>query len=168
MSMHLRIPIAALSFSAAAFAALVAHESYTGEAVIPTKNDRWTVGFGSTFNEDGSAVVAGDTITPPRAVRRSVSHIAKDERGLKRCVTQALSQVEYDTLVDFSYQFGVKAACGSSMVKAINEGSYFAACNAYVKYRRSGGFDCSTPGNKVCSGVWDRALGRQAKCLQAQ
>ena len=32
---------------AAAFGALVTHEAYTDKAVIPTKGDRPTVGFGS-------------------------------------------------------------------------------------------------------------------------
>ncbi|XVJ69956.1 MAG: lysozyme [Rhizobacter sp.] len=165
---HVRLAVSALSVSLAAFVGLVAHESYTDEAVIPTKNDRPTVGFGSTFRDDGSPVQMGDTITPPKAVARSAAHIAKDEAGLKRCVTGNLSQAEYDILVDFTYQYGVATTCSSSMVREINAGNYVAACNAYTLYKRSGGFDCSIPGNKVCAGVWKRSLERQTKCLSAQ
>lgn len=181
---RVRVAVGALAFSLAGFVGLVAHESYTDKAIIPTKNDRPTVGFGNTFREDGSPVQMGDTITPPKAIARSAAHIAKDEAGLKQCVTGPLNQVEYDVLVDQSYQYGVKVTCASPMVREINAGNYKAACDAYLNYRYlttrnptpgweefapgRWRFDCSTPGNKICAGVWKRSLERQAKCLSAQ
>lgn len=165
---HPRMIVAALSLSAAGFVGIVAHEGYTDRAVVPTVNDRPTVGFGSTFRDDGSPVRMGDTIDPVRAVTRSAAHIAKDEVGLKQCVTGELNQIEYDVLVDFAYQYGVPATCRSSIVRNINAGNYEAACRAYTLYKFSGGYDCSTPGNKRCWGVWERNLKRQEKCLAAQ
>lgn len=163
-----RIMVAALSLSAAGYGGIVLHESYTERAIIPTINDRPTVGFGSTFNADGSPVRMGDKIDPPRAVRLSIAHIAKDEAGLKKCLSGELHQTEYDILVDFAYQYGVAATCNSSMVRNINAGNYEAACRAYTLYKFSGGYDCSVPGNRTCPGVWARNLERQAKCLEAQ
>ena len=165
---HPRIAFAALTLSAAGFAGLVLEESYTSSAVVPTKGDRPTVGFGSTFRDDGSPVQMGDTITPARAVARSVAHTAKDESGLRKCVTGAMSQVEYDILVKFSYQYGVAATCNSSMVRNVNAGNYAQACEGYTLYRFSAGYDCSTPGNRVCGGVWTRNLERREQCLAAQ
>ena len=165
---HPRIAFAALTLSAAGFAGLVLEESYTSSAVVPTKGDRPTVGFGSTFRDDGSPVQMGDTITPPRAVARSVAHIAKDESGLRKCVTGAMSQVEYDILLKFSYQYGSAATCNSSMVRNVNGGNYKLACENYTLYRYSAGYDCSTPGNRVCGGVWTRNLERREQCLAAQ
>lgn len=163
-----RIGIAALSVSAAALVGTFLHEGYTDRAVIPTKNDRPTVGFGSTFREDGSAVQMGDKIDPVRAAQRTLAHIQKDEAGLKACVTGELTQKEYDILVDFSYQYGAQATCKSSMVRNINAGDYEAACRAYTLYRFAGGYDCSVPGNRTCPGVWTRSLKRQNDCLAAQ
>lgn len=165
---HPRLIISALALSASAFVGIIGSEGYTDKAIIPTINDRPTVGFGSTFKEDGTPVKLGDTISPAQAVQRSASHIAKSESGLKRCVTGPMNQIEYDILVDFSYQYGVAKTCASSMVRNINAGRYADACRAYTLYKYSGGYDCSTPGNKVCAGVWDRNLKRQAKCLGAQ
>lgn len=162
-----RMVIAALSLSAAAFVGIMISEDYTDRAVIPTKNDRPTVGFGSTFRDDGTPVQMGDTITPPKAVARSFNHIVASETGLKRCVTGAMTQGEYDVLVDFAYQYGVAATCRSSMVRHTNAGRYAEACEAYLLYRFSGGFDCSTPGNRICAGVWTRNVERRAKCLAA-
>lgn len=163
-----RIAIAFCCFSAAGLVGLLNKEAFTHKATVPTVNDRPTVGFGSTFREDGSPVQMGDTITPQKAVARTAAHIAKDELGLKRCVSGDLHQVEYDVLVDFAYQYGVKKTCDSEMVREINAGNYEAACRAYTLYKKSGGFDCSAPGNKRCWGVWQRNLERQDRCLAAQ
>ncbi len=169
---HPRTAVAALSLSALAFVGLITHEGFTEEAVIPTKDDRPTVGFGSTFNADGTPVKMGDTITPTKAARLSIQHIAKDEAKLKQCVKNDLHQAEYDILVDFAYQYGTKAACSSEMVKQINAGNYVAACEGYTRYRFAAGYDCSTlidgKPNKRCWGVWERSKKRRDACMAAQ
>ena len=165
---HARMTVAALSLSAAGLVGILLSEDYTDRAIIPTKNDRPTVGFGSTFKEDGTPVEMGDTIRPTRAVKLSLTHIQKDELNLKRCVRGDMSQVEWDVLVDFAYQYGTSTTCKSSMVRHINAGNYTAACNAYTLYKFSGGYDCSIPGNKICAGVWKRNLERRDTCLAAQ
>lgn len=164
-----RTVIASLSVSAAALVALAVSEGYTDRAVIPTKDDRPTVGFGSTFKEDGTPVAMGDKITPVEALQRTLLHIQKDERGIKQCVTAPLFQHEYDVMVDFSYQYGVPTLCKSSMVRLANAGDYVGSCNAYLRYKYAAGYDCSTMidgrPNRRCWGVWTRQLERQAKCL---
>lgn len=169
-----RIAVALLTLSASGLVGIVLHEGYTEKAVIPTKGDRPTVGHGSTFRDDGTPVQMGDTITPPKALARTRTHINNDEAGLKRCVTAPLNQVEYDILVDFAYQYGVARTCSSSMVANVNRGHYAAACGSYTAYRLSGTdrYDCSTlvngKPNQRCWGVWQRNLERQAQCLAAQ
>lgn len=176
--------VSSLVLSGVALVGLIAHEGFTDKAVIPTTGDRPTVGFGSTFREDGSPVRMGDTITPQRALARTLAHVAKDENGLRRCVVAPLHQREYDLLVDFSYQYGVTAACGSSIVRKLNVGDYTGACQAYIEYRymtsdvphpgwekigpRRWRFDCATPGNRQCMGVWTRQLKRYTDCMGVQ
>lgn len=172
----LRIAVAALSFSAIGFATLTGDEEFAGEASVPTKNDRPTVCFGMTYRPDGSPVQLGDTCTPVEGIKRSLAHINKDEARLKKCVTGAMTQGEYDVLVDFSYQYGVPKTCASAMVQNINTGNYVAACNAYSLYKFSGNYDCSTMikgkdgkmyRNNRCWGVWTRNLARRDNCLKA-
>lgn len=165
--MKYRLPIAALALSAAAFGGLVLKEGFTDRAVVPIPGDRLTIGFGSTFRDDGTPVQMGDTITAPQAVTRSLAHIAKDETALKQCVTGPLNQVEYDTLVDHAYQHGTASTCKSSMVRHINTGRYTDACASYLRYRFAAGKDCSDPANR-CRGVWLRSQERHAKCMAAQ
>lgn len=163
-----RVAIGALSLSAAALVGLISHEGYTDRAVIPVKGDRATVGFGSTFRDDGTPVQMGDAITPQKAVARTLAHIQKDESGIKRCVTAPLTQGEYDLLTDFAYQYGTAALCKSVIVSEANAGNYKASCDGYLKYRFVAGYDCSTPGNRRCPGVWVRSQERRAKCMAEQ
>lgn len=160
--------VAALSVSAALLVSLVVKEGYTERAVVPVEGDRPTYGFGSTFKDDGTAVKMGDRTNPVESIQRSLSHVQKDERGLKKCVTAPLSQVEYDLMVDFSYQYGVARLCNSSMVKLANAGDYVGSCRGYLQYKKVAGYDCSTPGNKRCFGVWTRSLERYNDCMEAQ
>lgn len=164
---HPRTAIGALSLSAAAFVALVAHEGYTDKAVIPVKGDRPTVGFGSTFDDAGKPVQMGDTITPPQAVKRSYAHLEKDANIIKQCVKAPLHQAEFDILNDFAYQYGTSATCKSSMVRHINAGQYADACRAYGKYTFVAGRDCSIRSNG-CYGVYTRSQERVRKCMEAQ
>lgn len=165
--MSARISIYALTLSAAAFGALVVKESYTEEAVIPVRGDVPTVGFGMTKRPDGSPVQMGDRTNPVEAVQRSLQHIARDESGIKRCITSPLSQAEYDLMVGFAYQYGVPTLCKSSMVREVNAGNYAASCQAYGKYRFVAGRDCALPGSG-CRGVALRAQARVDACMAAQ
>lgn len=164
-----RSAIGALVLSAAGLIGLVSHEGFREKAYIPVPGDRATVGFGSTFNPDGTPVKLGDTATPQKALRMSLAHIGKDEAQLKRCVTGELSQAEYDILVDFAYWRGSGGACRSEVVKAINRGDYTASCEAYLSLdsRRAAGKDCKQPGSG-CRGVWVRAQKRHSDCMAAQ
>ena len=89
-----RMAVALLSLSAAAFVGIVVDESYTGQAVIPTRNDRPTVGFGSTFHEDGRAVKLGDTTTPVRALVKVQAHVEREEQVRQRLRLDSLRCVD--------------------------------------------------------------------------
>ena len=125
-----RSMVAFLAVSAAGFAGIVMHEGYTDKAIIPVPGDAPTYGLGATKNEDGSPVRMGDTITPPKAIRLSVSHIAKDETQLRLCFgdeTQ-LHQHEWDAYVSLAYNIGPGAVCNSSIPDKVKAGQYEAAC----------------------------------------
>jgi len=168
MSFKQRVVLAGLSISALAFVGLLKDEGYTENAVIPTKNDRPTNGFGSTFDEQGRPIKMADKVTPVQAVQRSLIHIQKDETQIKQCVTVPLSQTEYDTMVNFAYQYGTGALCNSTIVRAANAGDYVGSCKGYLLYYKAGGFDCRIPGNKICAGVWKRSQERYTTCMEAQ
>ncbi|UMT96925.1 lysozyme [Paracidovorax citrulli] len=183
---------AVLSLSGAGLVGIVTHESYTEKAIVPTQGDRPTVGFGSTFHEDGSPVKPGDTTTPVRALIKAQAHISREEQAFRASLPDvALYQAEYDLYMDWVYQYGSAAWRSSGMRRELLAGNYVQACDELLAYRkltsaRKEGpgwvvikqdaqgrpvrweFDCSAPANKVCRGVWTRQLERHKKCIEAQ
>ena len=160
--------VAVLTLSAAGFSGIAMNEWYTSRAVIPIPGDPPTYGLGSTVKEDGSPVEMGDTITPPEAIRLSVSHIGKDEVVLRRCFGDAvLYQHEWDAYVDLSYNVGPYKVCNSSIVPKVQAGMYEAACNTILDFKKAGGRDCSVRSNG-CYGVWLRRLKTQKLCLTGE
>ena len=164
-----RIAVTVLSLSAAGFATWQASEGYTPVAVIPTKGDVPTIGHGSTRYEDGQPVRMGDTITPARAevLARNLNSQAEKQFAASLPGVK-LYQAEFDIYMDFVGQYGIGTWLKGSPRRDLLAGNYAQACNDLLKYRFAAGFDCSTPGNKRCYGVWARQLERHAKCMAAQ
>jgi len=164
-----RIAVAALTMSAAGLATWQASEGYTERAVIPTKGDVPTIGHGSTRYEDGRPVRMGDAITPPRARALARNLMQQDCKRMAGTLADVkLYQEEYDVYCNFVGQFGIGNWRSSSMRTRLLAGDYAGACDALLLYKYSAGYDCSTPSNKRCAGVWTRQLERNRKCLEAQ
>lgn len=162
-----RMAIAGLTLSAAAFVGILTRESYTDTAVIPTKGDVPTVGFGTT-----GGVKMGDRTTPVKAVQRALVDVSKFEGAIKQCVKSPLSQAEYDAYTDLSYNIGPTAFCSSTIVKKLNTGDYAEACAAILRFKYAAGYDCSTlvdgKPNKRCYGLWTDRMRVHAICMGAQ
>ena len=170
--------IGGLALSAAAFVKLLTAEDYTDTAVIPTKGDVPTIGFGTT-----SGVKMGDRITPLKAVQRALVDSSKYEGALRQCITADLHQAEYDLYAPLSYNIGPTNFCyardktgkitgPSILARKLNAGDYVGACNAILEYKYAAGYDCSTlidgKPNRRCYGVWLRRLEAHQACMQAQ
>lgn len=185
-----RIAIASLTLSAAALVGLASREGYTEQAVVPVKGDVPTMGFGSTTHEDGQAVQMGDRTTPVKALQRTLAYTQQAEAGFKTCVDVPLHQGEFDLYLDFAYQYGMPTLCGSAIAAHLRAQRYAQACAALLDFRFMSSptpqpgwevskrdaagrptrwrFDCSTPGNRVCMGVWTRQQARHRQCMELQ
>lgn len=164
-----RVAVTVLAMSAAGFAAWQLNEGFSPVAHIPTKGDVPTIGHGSTRYESGEPVRLGDKITRERAERLARNLIKQDERQLADSLPGvALYQEEFDIYLDFAGNFGIGNWRKSTSRRHLLRGSHYAACKALLRYRFAAGYDCSTPFNRRCSGVWDRQLDRFAKCHRAQ
>ena len=168
-----RIAVAALALSFAGFIGIATHESYTENAVIPTKGDRPTYGFESTIKKDGTPVRMGDRTDPVRALHTVQAHLAREESAFRESLPDVkLTQGEYDLYMDFTYQYGISNWRGSGMRRNLIAGNHMAACDALLAWRKAAGYDCSTTingqPNKRCWGVWERQKQRHATCLAEQ
>lgn len=140
-----RIAIASLALSAAALVGIATREGWSEEAIIPTKGDVPTLGFGMTRRPDGSPVKLGDRTSPVEALQRSLAYIQRDETRIKECVKAPLHQAEYDLYLNFAYNIGMDGFCASTLVKKLNAGDYVGACGEIMRWYRAAGYDCRTP-----------------------
>jgi len=95
----------------------------------------WTIGYGTT----GPDVVEGLVITQDEAVVRLEKGIAWAESAVNRLVTVALTQPEFDALVDFVYNLGVGAFEGSTLLSQLNSGDFHGAADQFERWDHAGG-----------------------------
>ncbi|HSV80098.1 MAG TPA: lysozyme [Ramlibacter sp.] len=157
-----RVAVASLAITGAGLVAILNREDYRGQAypdpVHGTKVP--TIGFGST-----EGVKMGDTITPVKAINRTLREIRTKENAIKRCVHAPLASYEYDAFVRLAHNIGEGRFCSSTAVRKVNALDYRGACDAILLFNRSGNQICSEPGNRVCSGLWKDRLETHKQCL---
>lgn len=147
-----RTYIAALTLSAAGFVGILNYEGYRSDAYQPVPGDIPTIGFGTT-----NGVKAGDTITPPAALKRALNDVDKFEGILKGCVTVPLHQHEYDAYVSLAYNIGGTAFCGSTLVRKLNANDYPGACAQVKRWVYFKG--------KALKGLVNRRASEYLKCM---
>ena len=148
----MRIQVAALSASAVALVALVAHEGYRREAYIPIPGDVPTIGFGTT-----KGVRLGDKIEPVKALERALEDMQKFEGAIKKCVKVPLKQTEYEAYLSLIYNIGDGAFCKSTLVKKLNKFDYAGACKEILRWDKAGG--------KVIRGLTVRRQKEYEQCI---
>ncbi|MDR0700946.1 MAG: glycoside hydrolase family protein [Azoarcus sp.] len=164
--MKSRLPIATLTASAAFLIALAVSEGYAPAVVKTAADPVPTGGFGSTKNEAGQPLQLGEALPPVRALVVLRAHVTRDEACFQRSLPGVkLTQGEYDTYLDFVYQYGCGTWQKSTSRARLLAGDYQGAADAILRYRYSNGVDCSAPGNKTCSGVWTRQRERHARLI---
>lgn len=99
-----------------------------------TKGPPWTVCYGET-----EGVKRGDHYTIAQCKAMLESSLVKYANGISQCVKVPLPDRRYVALISFSYNVGIKAACGSSVVRLINEGKTKAGCESLLQWNRAAG-----------------------------
>lgn len=99
-----------------------------------------TVGFGSTFYEDGSPVKMGDKITKERAdslfEKVSDSFAAK----VKNCIQRDINDNQFAALVSFAYNVGIGNLKSSTLLKKVNANPNDATIRSeFLKWNRASG-----------------------------
>lgn len=102
-----------------------------------------TIGYGSTFYEDGSAVQLTDpSISRERAEQLLRWHL---ERGFAPGVMRACPRLWLETpgrqaaLLDFAYNLGLGALRASTLRRVVNDGAWDKATAELLKWVRAGG-----------------------------
>lgn len=115
------------------------YEKLELKSYMPTVNDRPTIGWGSTFYEDGKPVKMGQTITKERADALFLHDIRKFEDAINETITVPLTQGQFDALVSLVYNIGISAFRNGSIDDKINNGDLDAARKTWVQYNKQAG-----------------------------
>lgn len=99
-----------------------------------------TIGYGSTFYEDGSPVKMGDKITKERAdslfEKVSDSFAAK----VKNCIHKDINENQFAALVSFAYNVGIGNLKSSTLLKKVNANPNDATIRTeFQKWNRASG-----------------------------
>lgn len=115
-----------------------------------------TICYGET-----KGVKVGETRTKAqcdRQLQESISSHAKVFDGIPSSTPDVVAL----GVLDMAYNIGVTGFNNSKVKKAIIKGDYRMASKYVLEWKyitRNGKkYDCSTPGNKVCYGLWKRRL----------
>jgi len=120
---------------------------------------KWTIGFGSTFYEDGTPVKQTDApITKERAKDIVFTVLYKSfEPFVNNMVTVPINQNQYDALVDFAYNCGVGNLKTSTLMRKLNAGDKAGAADEFLRWNKGGG--------KVLAGLTKRREAERALFL---
>ena len=88
----------------------------------------WTIGYGHT----GSGVHAGLTVTEDHADIFLESDVAGAVAGVNRMVTAAISQNQFDALVDFTFNLGCASLSQSALLRYVNAGDFASAAQQFL------------------------------------
>lgn len=89
-------------------------QAYLCPANVPT------VGYGSTFYENGSKVQLGDKITLDRADQLLIFMVGKFETSVKGLVKSQINDNQLGALTSFAFNVGVGALNKSTLLRKVN------------------------------------------------
>lgn len=100
----------------------------------------WTIGWGSTTDENGQPIPPGTVWTQERADSRFKAHLAKFEDGVHAALDGApTTQNQFDALVSLSYNIGTQALAESTLMRLHRLGQYDGAAEQFHKWVNAGG-----------------------------
>jgi lysozyme len=142
-----RTLIASLTITASALVGLAVHEGYCGEACIPVKGDRPTLGFG-----DAQGVKLGQKTDPVRALIRLNFQAEAFQHAMRQCIGDVpMYQHEWDAYVSLTFNIGlgkdgvadgfcyVKRGGNSTIVQRLKAGDYAGACQGILAWNKFNG-----------------------------
>ncbi len=112
-----------------------------------------TIGYGHT----GADVSAGMEIDLERAEELFATDLACAESHVKRLVAVELTQGQFDALVSFAFNLGVRRLSRSTLLHKLNLGDYTGAANEFERWVYSGG--------KICAGLQKRRMAEKEMFL---
>jgi len=100
----------------------------------------WTVGYGSTFYENGSKVQQGDKITLDRADKLLLEMVKRFEISVKGLVKSSINDNQLGALTSFAFNVGIGALSKSTLLKKVNANpNDLTIRNEFMRWTKAGG-----------------------------
>ena len=111
-----------------------------------------TIGYGSTYYEDGSKVKLTDSpITQERATELLEALLVSYERSVDSYCVDTINQNQFDSLCSFAYNCGVGNLKSSTLLKKVNKNPNDPTIkDEFIKWNKGGG--------KVLTGLTKRRI----------
>lgn len=98
-----------------------------------------TIGWGTVKYPNGNNVHKGDIITQAQADEYFVWEVNEKAIGVAELLKVPVNLDQFAALVSFSYNVGLGALKGSTLLKYLNQGDYSAASGEFLKWNKSNG-----------------------------
>ncbi|WP_121118419.1 lysozyme [Croceibacterium ferulae] len=100
----------------------------------------WTIGWGSTTDEDGKAITPGAVWAQERCDARFATHVAQFAEELAALLGEsATGRNQFDALVSLAYNIGTQALASSTLLRMHLAGDHAGAAEQFGRWNRAGG-----------------------------
>ncbi|HCD1613123.1 TPA: lysozyme [Serratia marcescens] len=99
----------------------------------------WTIGYGWTQPVDGKKVGPGMQIDQATADRLLKCGVVQYEQGVNQLVKARITQGQFDALVSFAYNLGLRSLSTSTLLQKLNDGDKQGAAGEFGKWVNAGG-----------------------------
>lgn len=100
----------------------------------------WTIGVGSTTDENGAPINPGDVWTLPRARARFEAHLSEFGEGVEKLLAgKPATAPQKAALTSLAYNIGLSALARSTVLRLHRAGDYGGAAKAFAMWNKAGG-----------------------------
>ena len=99
----------------------------------------WTIGYGWTQPVDGRKIGPGMVIDQSTAERLLKCGLVQYEQGVNQLVKVIITQGQFDALVSFAYNLGLRSLSTSTLLRKLNAGDKQGAADEFGKWVNAGG-----------------------------
>lgn len=99
----------------------------------------WTIGYGWTQTVDGKKIAPGMQIDQATADRLLKCGVVQYEQGVNHLVKVRITQGQFDALVSFAYNLGLRSLSTSTLLQKLNDGDKQGAADQFGRWVNAGG-----------------------------
>ncbi|HGM5321634.1 TPA: lysozyme [Serratia marcescens] len=99
----------------------------------------WTIGYGWTQTVDGKKIAPGMRIDQATAERLLKCGVVQYEQGVNQLVKVRITQGQFDALMSFAYNLGLRSLSTSTLLRKLNDGDKQGAADEFDRWVNAGG-----------------------------